>query len=70
MFRMLPLNNFRIENTNCNLTACLTKHNWSLAGNLICKWHCNERFAGQLLGYFILGLILKRLIEDEDLHGP
>lgn len=59
MFRMLPLNNFHIAHTNCNLTACLTKHNCSSAGNLISKWHCNEKFAGQFLSYFALGLILK-----------
>lgn len=59
MFRMLPLNNFHIAHTNCNLTACLTKHDCSSAGNLISKWHCNEKFARQFLGYFALGLILK-----------
>lgn len=68
MFRILPLNNFHIAHTNCNLTACLTKHNCSLAGNLIYKWHHNENYAGQFFGSFASGLILKWLIKDQDLH--
>lgn len=52
MFTMLPLSNFHIAHTSCNLTACLTKHSCSFTGILISKWHSNEKFAGQFLGYF------------------